>query len=222
MFRFTIYQPHKLASFHLVPDQVLIRVSLSRAVADTLGLESMFPPHVEVTVPVWLNNVGMPLGGFLGCWLKKMGGFWAQTKGGGYVKHDFWRCLVSIETFSSSFWGCPCTSCTSCTCIIRHISIWFCSWTYPPPRKKTAFGWDRVTTIGPSWLRNLIRHAFKSEVVQAVFGMGTGGEPWVSGSEDFPPEKEPSVGARSWSWEDDGWTFGWFLRIFIFLCFGLM
>lgn len=43
--------------------QVLIRVSLSRAVADTLGLESMFPPHVEVTVPVWLNNVGMPLGG---------------------------------------------------------------------------------------------------------------------------------------------------------------
>ena len=42
--------------------QVLIRVSLSRAVADTLGLESMFPPHVEVTVPVWLNNVGMPLG----------------------------------------------------------------------------------------------------------------------------------------------------------------
>lgn len=78
---------------------VLIRVSLSRAVADTLGLESMFPPHVEVTVPVWLNNVGM---------------------------------------------------------------------------KKTAFGWDRVTTIGPSWLRNLIRHAFKSTVIQAVFGMGTG------------------------------------------------
>jgi len=78
---------------------VLIRVSLSRAVADTLGLESLFPPHVEVTLPTWLNGVSM---------------------------------------------------------------------------KKTVWGWDRLTTIGPSWLRTLIRSVFESHVIQAVFGMGTG------------------------------------------------
>ncbi|CAK9017820.1 unnamed protein product [Durusdinium trenchii] len=83
---------------------VMIRISLSRILSDTLGLPSLFPPHVEVTLPTWLNGVSM---------------------------------------------------------------------------KKTKFGWDRLTTIGPSWLRTLIRTTFDSGIIQSVFGMGVGlGEDW--------------------------------------------
>lgn len=38
---------------------VMIRISLSRILSDTLGLPSLFPPHVEVTLPTWLNGVSM-------------------------------------------------------------------------------------------------------------------------------------------------------------------
>ncbi|CAK9016978.1 Tentative ammonium transporter [Durusdinium trenchii] len=82
---------------------VMIRISLSRILSDTLGLPSLFPPHVEVTLPTWLNGVSM---------------------------------------------------------------------------KKTKFGWDRLTTIGPSWLRTLIRTTFDSGIIQSVFGMGVGTPDW--------------------------------------------
>lgn len=113
--------------------------------------------------------------------------------------------LLGVYFFLNLFGGDAIDICTISTEIssilyLEHLP------SIPIPRKKTAFGWDRVTTIGPSWLRTAIRHAFKSSVVQAVFGMGTGGgrrPGWVMmgpSSPRSPQEKpllEPPVGAKN-------------------------